>query len=160
MQLHHLTIRGDGLSEEFVLSLREFGIPRSETDPRDVAFRGLLSPDPKPASPPCGDLGARFELVFEFQTFMDEDIGTFRVEQVLYPYADAGPVTFTPAGQSYRIGSTYPENQVRSGWTTFPPRLVRHLQRRGLPIVHVTPEGPWAWATRWAFGRPFVFTFR
>lgn len=158
LDLHRVTIRGADLDAPLVLTQREFGIPRSAEDPRMVATAGLLGAHPKSNDPPEGQLGARFEVTYEFRSyefrsFVNNKPRFFGVREFLYPYATGGPVAFTPPGQNYRVGRDSPEQEAPSGWRSYPPRVVRILQTHGLPVIEtarlnaepVEPQQPWAW---------------
>jgi hypothetical protein len=151
LDLYRLTITGADLDETLVVKQREFGVPRTASDPRMVATAGLLGAQPKTSARPEGQLGARFELSYEFRSFLNDKPRFFRVQESLYPYATAGPVAFTPAGQKYRFGKDSPEQEVPSGWRSYPPRVVEILQAHGLPVLETTrlnletvqPQRPW-----------------
>jgi hypothetical protein len=51
------------------------------------------------------------------------------LRQVVYPYVEGGPVTFTPRGQ--HLGQDY--ESFRGGWYSSGPRLLRLLVAHGFP---------------------------
>ena len=52
------------------------------------------------------------------------------VVQYLYPFAEGGPLVYTPPGQEW-IGGAH--GTAPSGWFTMRPELLQELQDRGLP---------------------------
>jgi hypothetical protein len=73
--------------------------------------------------PPTKDLGPRYEVVLDVrQPPQTEDI-----VQHLYPYAEGGPLLYTPPGQELL------DFQAPSGWATATTDLMDMLHRAGLP---------------------------
>lgn len=75
------------------------------------------------AERPAGVLGQRFRIAWTIPGPTGDDT----LVQDLYPYAEAGVVTFTRAGQRY-AGTT-----SRQGWHVGPPGLLDTLVDLGLP---------------------------
>lgn len=83
------------------------------------------SPDPMLARRPQGDLGPRYTA-----TYVVPSGGGHRdlIRQAIFPYAEGGPVTYTPPGQSF-FGS----EETRGGWFGAPPEFKDELVAAGLP---------------------------
>jgi hypothetical protein len=56
--------------------------------------------------------------------------GAPSVVQYLYPFAEGGPLVYTPPGQEWIGGA---DGTAPSGWFTMRPELLQELQDRGLP---------------------------
>jgi hypothetical protein len=87
-----------------------------------AAFR--TTPSPIEASRPTGPLGPRYRIVYRLYTGEKE---VTPVRQDVYPFARAGFVTFTPAGQ--RVF----DKQVVSGWYTSPASATELFVAAGVP---------------------------
>jgi hypothetical protein len=74
--------------------------------------------------PPTGDLGPRYTITWDLEQF--EGLNVHFV-QYLYPYAEDGPIVYTPKGA--RIMQT----DIPTGWWEAPTVLRSHLEARGLP---------------------------
>lgn len=83
------------------------------------------------AEPPDGDLGPKLTLSW----VVPGPTGDDTVVQDLYPYADAGAVTFTRANQPYLGGAT------EGGWYVAGPALAATLVEAGVPAEPPT-SGP------------------
>lgn len=143
IELREVTIRGPDLSRPLVLSQRQFGIPRSQSDARVGAAFGLLDPEGNREVRPSGELGMGFDLTYKYRSSLDWEHRLFWAREILYPYAPEGPVAFVPPGQSWRVGKGTPEQKIPTGWRSYPPPVVRNLQEHGLPVVktaHPTVE--------------------
>jgi hypothetical protein len=73
---------------------------------------------------PSGDLGARYVVTY---TIPSPAGGEDAVRQELYPFAAAGPVTFTAAGQRFMDNM-----QTRGGWYHTPASLTETLAALGV----------------------------
>jgi hypothetical protein len=90
------------------------------------------------------DLGPRYLVTYRY------DFGPGRehdlIRQELYPYADGGPVTFTPPGQVLTGEGMAP---IGSGWFQADPGFLEFLVRNGLPetkpLAAVSQPAPWTW---------------
>lgn len=163
VDVHRVTIRGSELKQPLVLSQREFGIPRSQSDPRLVAAFGVLDYEGWRETRPSGELGVGFEVTYEYRSNYDREPRFFRAREVLYPYARVqrlyegrirtGPVAFTPPGQTWRLGRDKAVQEIPTGWRAYPRSVVRHLQAQGLPVGEtarlnaepVEVRRPWGW---------------
>jgi hypothetical protein len=106
------------------------------------------------------DLGPRYAVTYRF----DLGPGTRNdvLRQDLYPYAEDGPVTFTPPGQA--ITGSYGNIRIVSGWWKPLPGFLEYLVSKGLPAANpvaaairpapdadpapgtpATQAAPWAW---------------
>ncbi len=147
-QLNRVIIQGPGLSNPVVLSRDQLGIPRGGGDPAALAAEGVMGGYRRSDMPPGGDLGPRYRLVWELELLSGE---VAALRQDFYPFADAGPHTFTPWGQRvvFDIGTPATVHEVPRGWLAFPEELIPRLQRYGLPADRSGPPaglrlpGPW-----------------
>ena len=105
------TISGPGLREPLhVDSAQEGQSLHHLADSTGMYYAAFpATPSPIEPRPPRGRLGPRYRVVYELYTDMDT---VTPVRQDVYPFARAGFVTYTPAGQ--RIF----DKGVRSGWYT------------------------------------------
>ena len=134
--LNRLVIRGPGLAEPLSLSRQQFGVPTNQRHPAAIALEGMLGRFPKSERPPSGTLGPRYEFKFELELIGGRVVA---LRQAFYPYAEVGPMTFTPAGQAVNFSASPWRFQsgdvhdVKPGWLPFPEEQVNRLQRYGLP---------------------------
>lgn len=135
--LGRMVVRGPGLDGPLLLTGRQVGLPDGEDHPAAVALEGLLGRYPNSPSAPTGRLGPRYRLRYELDLVLRDGRVAVLVQD-LYPYADGGPTTFTPPGQSVLFHSSAGRRDVQSGWQPFPLPLVDRLQRFGLPPAPVT----------------------
>jgi hypothetical protein len=70
------------------------------------------------------DLGPKYRVTFRFG-FPDD-----LIRQDLYPYAEGGPVTYTPPGQEVTAGV---DMSITAGWFRSSPGFFRYLVDHGLP---------------------------
>jgi hypothetical protein len=96
---------------------------------------GMLNPARYLTTRPDGDLGPRYEarLVITVPKRLPDVI------QHLYPFAEGGPVLYTPPGQEFVMSVT---GEAPGGWYDAPGRLIRELHRRGLPSTSPAVTGP------------------
>lgn len=147
------TITGPGLDGPVVLGGDAEGNFTS-TFGRFVHGAGFVSavfqqtPDPMLRQRPEGDLGPRYDIVYRVP---GGDTGTSNVRQALYPYAAAGPVTYTRPGQLIFGG----QHATHGGWfASRDPSFRALLVSLGLPratptaaaVVKTEPERR---TTRW-----------
>jgi hypothetical protein len=59
------------------------------------------------------------------------------IRQRLHPYAESGPVAYTPSQFSR---NPFGSNRIEPRWQAFPPALVERLQRFGLPERPAVPS--------------------
>ena len=83
--------------------------------------------------PPTDALGPRYTA--RFVTRMPQ--GVPEVVQRLYPFAEEGPLIYTPQGQE-SIGSR--NGPAPSGWFTLRRKLLNELEARGLPETAPAPQ--------------------
>ena len=112
---------------------------RLETEPegpvpvhRLVDATGLyaaLSPEPGTASltatAPSGDLGPRYVAIF---TMFGPDGESPKLRQRLYPFAEDGPLVYTPGGQSL-----FDNPPIDGGWLRAGDNLTALLVNLGVP---------------------------
>ncbi|MGH2677921.1 MAG: hypothetical protein ACRDHB_06130, partial [Actinomycetota bacterium] len=86
-------------------------------------------------SRPTGDLGPRYEarLVITVPQGMPD------VVHHLYPFAEAGPLLYTPPDQEFIVLAT---GDASGGWSRAPAKLMRELRERGLPTNPPAPLQP------------------
>ncbi|MGH2807885.1 MAG: hypothetical protein ACRDKT_11495 [Actinomycetota bacterium] len=129
MSLHHVEVTGPGIDGTLSVSRLEFGPIRHAGSPAAIALEGVQSPferEPRPR----GELGPGFVITYVEEFFLDES-EIVRLTAYLYPYAEAGPVTYVPGGQ--RKDPFEPRRETRAGWLSYPERLVENLRAAGLP---------------------------
>jgi hypothetical protein len=80
--------------------------------------------------PPTDDLGPRYTITWDLDQFEGPSV---HVVQYLYPYAEDGPLVYTP--KSVRIM----QSEVPTGWFEAPSVLRSHLESRGLPDTNPNP---------------------
>jgi hypothetical protein len=89
-----------------------------------VAFSGLLDVGAVGMEePPAKDLGPRYEVVLDVR----QPPQTKDIVQHLYPYAEGGPLLYTPPGQELL------DFQAPSGWAAATTDLMDMLHEAGLP---------------------------
>jgi hypothetical protein len=128
-----VSIEGPGLSEPIMIELGELGLrpgsPLMEFSENvgffDVVFRGSR------AERPAGDLGPRYLVTYLVPGPEGEE---FVLEQDLYPYAEAGPVSYLAPGQQ-----VYARNTA-GGWFVGGAELKDMLMVVGLPAT--PPSAP------------------
>lgn len=84
------------------------------------------------------DLGPRYLIIYQV------DSGTKTAETVrqeLYPYAEGGPVTYTPRGQHIADGLPW-GGAISPGWHRSPTRFLRFLVDEGLPATSPVVGSP------------------
>jgi hypothetical protein len=123
------TITGPGLQHPIVLG--GLGEPDTDSTLAQLAegsglFPAMFGPDAGSAlvaDKPAGRLGPRYRLVYRVP-----DSTALQIRQDLYPQADGGPVTYTPAGQAAFGGQ-----RTFGGWFTAPRTFTALLTRIGIP---------------------------
>jgi hypothetical protein len=101
------------------------------------------SPDPTSRSRPAGELGPAYTIRLVVPA------GNSRrhtIVQLLYPFAQGGPVTYMRPGQLVWEGQT-----TRGGWYRAPLQLKDSLVRAGLPATPPAPGGGGFWWSPRAF---------
>jgi hypothetical protein len=147
-------LTGPGLDRPLRLSDEQF----VGTNRRGSRSLSAILGDSKRLPPPPGTLGPRFELELHLEVAMPEQRRVvFRA--YLYPHAAAGPVSFTPPGQTWIIPGSGRE-EIAPGWSRFPARLLGKWRRLGLPS-RTEAEGasayPWGeLAAAWGAGAALV----
>jgi hypothetical protein len=101
----------------------------------------LASPTRSVTSRPSGDLGPRYEA----RLVITVPQGQPDVIHHLYPFAEAGPVLYTPPDQEFIELAT---GDASGGWSHAPAKLMRELRDRGLPQTPPAPPQPADGATR------------
>lgn len=80
---------------------------------------------------PKGDLGPRYTMRYVVSPGPETEVPDQPpVVQYLYPFADQGPLVYTPPGQKW---IAHPDGEAREGWIHPDPTLMDVLTRRGLP---------------------------
>lgn len=122
-------ITGPGLGEPIVLS--GYGESGDSSPLAVLTMKGGFFPatfgevpDPMLPEKPPGELGPRYSVTYTVPGPTSEA----HIEQLLFPYAEPGPVLYTPADQPIFEGA-----RTRGGWFRAAPRLRAALVRAGLP---------------------------
>ncbi|MDQ3752545.1 MAG: hypothetical protein M3333_06605 [Actinomycetota bacterium] len=133
LELIALDLRGPGMTGSVTLSRAELGPFRGQRSPAAVALAQLAREHP--LRPPSDGLGPRYELTYHVDIGLSTGIRAVTVAVQLYPYAEGGPLAYTPPGQETRDGpgSRWGGYRLPAGWYRYPPALVRMMQRQGLP---------------------------
>jgi hypothetical protein len=118
------TIRGPG--GPVLLGARALYRPH-EGNLVDILFSG----SPRSAKPKR--LGPSYPVRYRLSLHLFEPSRSAVVKQRLYPYAEGGPVVFTPEGQRFRVSRSISAH-ASSGWYQVPPSVLRHLEDRGLSL--------------------------
>jgi hypothetical protein len=95
----------------------------------------LASPARSLTSRPSGDLGPPYGA----RLVITVPQGQPDVIHHLYPFAEAGPVLFTPSDQEFLMLAT---GDTSGGWSHAPAKLMRELRDRGLPTTPPAPGHP------------------
>ena len=137
-------IEGEGLDAPIAIGWGE-GTPGGDQLINDVGFFEAtfgMVPSHLLDDAPTGDLGP--ELTIRW-TVPGPDGVDDEIVQHLYPYAEGGPLTYTPAGQAF-----FEVERTVGGWFRGPERLLGTLTSLGVPDEAVlTPSaggGGAAWA--------------
>lgn len=123
-------LTGPGLDEPIRLD-RDVRAPGQMTEVTELTeLTGLFSAFSFPArtaltpTAPPGELGPRYVATYHL-VGPEDDVP---IRQELYPFAERGPVVFTPSGQSlYGMGPS------EGGWQQANPSLTRFLVSAGIP---------------------------
>lgn len=86
-------------------------------------------PDPLLSSRPSGDLGPKYTITYTVPGPSNE---VDKLHQAIYPYAEAGPVTYMEPGQKF-----FGTEQTRGGWFQGDAQLKEVLVSAGLPAMAV-----------------------
>ena len=131
------TIEGDGMGSPIVFKSRggdgaePGGMSRLSriTDGSGI-FPALFPsyPNPITANAPEGELGPMLTIEWHFPAGNE----SFTVTQDLYPYAEAGPLTYTAPGQPL-----FDDSESAGGWFQSPRSFLPMLKRHGLPSASV-----------------------
>lgn len=119
-----LVIYGPGLDGPIKVGSEEGRRPPLMSDVLEASggaqsiYETSVRRDPEP---PAGELGPRYTLVFS-------DSGGILLVQDVYPFAAAGPVSYTLPGQI-----VWGELRISSGWYQTPEVLRGHLMKLGVP---------------------------
>jgi hypothetical protein len=95
---------------------------------------GLFNGELVEETAPAGPLGPRYEVTY----VIAEPPGQPDMIQHLYPYAEDGPVVYTPGGQEW-LGAT--AGAAPAGWFAADRGLMDLLTDAGLPRTAPAPEG-------------------
>ncbi len=133
LELTAVDLRGPGITGSVNLSREEFGIVRSQRSPTAMALAQLAREHP--LEPPADELGPRYDLAYHLNLGAAPDLRSDTVEVQLYPYAEGGPLAYTPGAQELwdGFGSRSGSYRLPPGWYRYPPSLVHRLQRQGFP---------------------------
>ena len=139
------TIEGEGLDAPIAIEWGE-GTPGGDRIIEDVGFFEAtfgMVPSRMLAEAPTADLGPKLTIHW---TVPGPDGLDDEIVQDLYPYADGGPVTYTPPGQAF-----FEIERTKGGWFRGPERLVATLTSLGLPEQDaLVSDAGGAGGTRWA----------
>ncbi|MDQ3766478.1 MAG: hypothetical protein M3346_03935, partial [Actinomycetota bacterium] len=115
------------------LNREEFGIVRSRRSPTAMALAQLAREHP--LEPPADELGPRYDLAYHLNLGAAPGLRSDTVAVHLYPYAEGGPLAYTPGGQELWGGPEPRSGSYRlpPGWYSYPPSLVHRMQSQGLP---------------------------
>jgi hypothetical protein len=81
---------------------------------------------------PTEKVGPRYMAIYDIRFPKGEP----SVIQYLYPFAEGGPLVYTPPGQEWIGGA---DGTAPSGWFTMDPELLQELRDRGLPEASPVP---------------------
>lgn len=151
LSLHHVEVTGPGIDGTLRVTPEEFGRIRNENSPASIALDGVYSPFEKEPRPQ-GELGPRFDITY-VQEYVINDRDIVRVTAHLYPYAEAGPVTFIVPDQPKEPKfADIPQRVTRAGWLPYPEELVENLRAAGLPseqeaeqAMETSASSAWPW---------------
>lgn len=121
------TIEGDGIDAPIVIGFGE-GTPSGDRLIDAVGFFPAVfeqTPDPMLDAQPTPGLGPELTLSW---TVPGPDGEIWEIVQLLYPYADGGPLVYTDPGQLVFEGM-----RTRGGWFRAPDRLITMLGGIGVP---------------------------
>lgn len=123
------TIAGPGIEGEMrigrrhTMSLWEHGIDTGGVDDSRADSVDALGLTPS-------DLGARYLVAYRFDPELRDD----PIRQDLYPFAEGGPVTYTPPHQKLMgLFGDHGYLRVTPGWYRSSPGFLGYLVNRGLP---------------------------
>ena len=126
--LDHAVLEGPGIDQQITLTDR-YPYMLNETV-LSLAFGSSRDSDISRDHPPSNALGPRYELVFHMAAGEPITVD-------LYPYAEAGPWAYAPAGPAIGVGVGNTDREtlfsVNPGWYELRPRLVSELRDQGLP---------------------------
>jgi hypothetical protein len=126
--LKDVTVSGPGLTTPVTLAER----PANELAQKSGPFGPAR--DRATAGPPPGDLGPRYVANYRWLFGQNE---TTSLRQELYPFAEAGALTYTPPGQKAFNASP------RGGWYRAGAELTLLLVAAGVPVPpSYTPPVP------------------
>jgi hypothetical protein len=80
-----------------------------------------------------GELGPRYTVTYRFEFAFGSGPKRYVAVQDLYPYAEGGPVSYTPPGQ--QLGEEFAE-PLPSGWWQAGPEFRMFLVENGLPSTN------------------------
>lgn len=136
--LDHAVLEGPGIDQRITLRDR-FPYMLNETV-LGLAFGSSRDRDTSRDHPLGNALGPRYELVFHMAAGEPITVD-------LYPYAEAGPWAYAPAGQAIGVGVGNTDREtkfrVNPGWYELPPRLVSVLRDQGLPSEEAALSTGW-----------------
>lgn len=147
------TITGPGLEAPITFSDRDGPMgTNADPDARRLAlltdqtefWEGVYMDDRRPQRAPTGELGPRFTITWEVGMPGLEGARAQVFVSYLYPYAEVGPMVFTPR-QRLDFGESGPSAfRIEPLWKASPEVLVDNLQGWGLPTVEelAPPAGP------------------
>jgi hypothetical protein len=125
------TVDGDGYEAPVALDLDGHWALVEDLGFFATVFR--TEPDPTLDGAPAGDLGPRLVVSWEVPgPGGDVDV----VRQDVYPYAEAGPVTYLAPGQAVMGQRSY------GGWFAAPAGLADDLVAAGLPAPRAAATAP------------------
>ncbi|CAN5261539.1 hypothetical protein BH20ACT22_BH20ACT22_18150 [soil metagenome] len=132
-ELTEVDVRGPGITGSVNLSREELGVVRSERSPVALALVELSRKHPLDS--PADELGPRYYLAYHMNLGAAPDMRSATVAVQLYPYAEGGPLAYTPGGQELWSGPGSRSDSYRlpAGWYRYPSALVDRMHSHGLP---------------------------
>jgi hypothetical protein len=133
LELAAVDVRGPGITGSVNLSREELGVVRSERSPVALALVELSREHPLES--PTAELGPRYYLAYHLNLGAAPNLRSETVAVQLYPYAEGGPLAYTPGGQELWSGPASRSDYYRvpAGWYRYPSTLVDRMQSHGLP---------------------------
>ena len=126
--LESVAVSGPGLTEPLMIGRLEFQGDASES-PTDVLWERLFS-DYGPTMRIASSLGPKYRIEYRLDPLLPGESVVLR--QDLFPYADGGPLAFTPSDQKW-LPAPGAAGTLPSRWMAYPTDLITTLQRHGLP---------------------------
>ena len=133
LELTAIDLQGPGITGTLHLSGAELGHAREPHSSTAIALARLA--EEHPLQPSTDELGPRYELEYRLALGTGPDVRAATATVRLYPYAEGGPLAYTPLGQELQDGAgpRSETHRLPPGWYRYPQALVRSMARQGLP---------------------------